>query len=67
MSRKMKTRKSSAKRFRITGSGKIVFYGAGHSHHLEKRNSLKKKRQNSKKVLDSTNLKSIKSTLPYLD
>ena len=44
MPKKMKTSKSAAKRFKLTGSGKIVFLSAGHSHHLEKKSAAKKKK-----------------------
>ncbi|MCD6426935.1 MAG: 50S ribosomal protein L35 [Caldisericaceae bacterium] len=66
MKRKMKTTKSAAKRFKITGSGKIVAYGAGHSHHLEKKGMKRKKRQLKKRVVEREDLKNIKALLPYL-
>ena len=41
---KMKTKKSAAKRFKKTGSGKIVHHRSGHRH-LATRKSSKRKRQ----------------------
>ncbi len=66
MKKKMKTTKSAAKRFKITGSGKIVAYGAGHSHHLEKKGMKRKKRQLKKRAVEKEDLKNIKAILPYL-
>lgn len=66
MKRKMKTTKSAAKRFKITGNGKIVAYGAGHSHHLEKKGMKRKKRQLKKRVVEREDLKNIEALLPYL-
>jgi len=40
---KMKTKKSAAKRFKITGSGKIVHHQGGHRH-LATKKSTKRKR-----------------------
>ena len=40
----MKTRKAAAKRFKVTGSGKIMRYKARHKHLLEhKQKSVKRK------------------------
>ncbi|MHA2610693.1 MAG: 50S ribosomal protein L35 [bacterium JZ-2024 1] len=44
MGRKMKTHKTAAKRFKITGSGKIVAYKSGKSHLLRKKSSRRKRR-----------------------
>ncbi|OVA19170.1 Ribosomal protein L35 [Macleaya cordata] len=41
---KMKTHKASAKRFRVTGNGKIVRRGAGKQHLLAKKNTKRKNR-----------------------
>lgn len=42
---KLKLSKTAKKRFKITGSGKILRRRTGHSHHLEKKNSSKKVKQ----------------------
>ena len=39
---KLKLPKTAKKRFKITGSGKILRRRCGHSHHLEKKTSRKK-------------------------
>ncbi len=66
MAKKMRTMKSAAKRFKVTGSGKIVAYGAGHSHHLEKKGMKRKKRQLKKRIVQEEDSKNIKALLPYL-
>jgi len=66
MAKKMKTMKSAAKRFKVTGSGKIVSYGAGHSHHLEKKGMKRKKRQLQKREVLKKDLKNIQPLVPYL-
>jgi large subunit ribosomal protein L35 len=54
------------KRFRVTGTGKLVAYGANHSHHLEKKSSRRKKRLNSLHVISKTDVKNILGVAPYL-
>ncbi|MFU2158079.1 50S ribosomal protein L35 [Caldisericum sp. AR60] len=54
------------KRFRVTGSGKLVAYGANYSHHLEKKSSRRKKRLNSLHVISKTDVKNILGVAPYL-
>ncbi|RLD13406.1 MAG: 50S ribosomal protein L35 [Caldiserica bacterium] len=39
---KLKLPKTAKKRFKITGSGRILRRRCGHSHHLEKKTSRKK-------------------------
>ncbi len=65
MATKLKTRKSAAKRFKTTGSGKVVCCGAGHRHHLEKKTSTRKRRQLSKKVIAGQDAKNLKALIPY--
>lgn len=66
MASKLKTRKSAAKRFKVTGSGKIVFCGAGHRHHMEKKSSRRKRRQLSLGVMSKEDSKNVKALLPYI-
>jgi len=54
------------KRFRVTGTGKLVAYGANHSHHLEKKSSKRKKRLNSKQVISKSDTRNILGVAPYL-
>jgi large subunit ribosomal protein L35 len=62
---KAKTRKSVAKRFKVTGTGKILRRKQGKRHILTKK-SRKRKRSLGKAVLvDETNLRSIRENLPF--
>ncbi len=62
---KMKTNRSAAKRFRVTGSGKVMHFRAGKSHLLRKKN--RKRKRHLKKVveLSSANLSAVKKLIPY--
>jgi len=44
MKNKIRSSRSAMKRFKVTGTGKLVAYGANHSHHLEKKSTRRKKR-----------------------
>ncbi len=44
---KLKTNRAAAKRFKITGSGKIAKRGSHHSHILTKKSRKRKRNQNS--------------------
>jgi large subunit ribosomal protein L35 len=48
---KMKTHRGAAKRFKLTGSGKIVRRKAGMNHILEKKSPARKRRLNRKTEL----------------
>lgn len=62
---KMKTKKSAAKRYKLTGTGKLMRRGAYKSHLLTKK-SAKRKRNMSKVVpLDATDLDRANLQLPY--
>ena len=64
---KLKTHKATAKRFRITGSGKIL-RTKGHQDHLRRRRSKRAKRQYQRmEEVDTPGLKwRIKKLAPYL-
>ena len=60
-----KTRKAVAKRFKITGSGKILRSQAARRHLLSSKNA-KRKRQSAKTTgVDKTDYKRIKANLPF--
>lgn len=63
---KMKTKRSSAKRFKATGTGKISRHHAFHSHILTKKTTKQKRRLRKSAVADSTVVKGLKRCLPYL-
>ncbi len=61
---KIKTNRAAAKRFRKTGTGKIVF-GKSHANHILTKKSRKRKRSLRKsQIVDKTNVKEIKLLLP---
>ena len=59
---KMKTKRAAAKRFKTTGTGKLMKMKANKSHILNKK-STKRKRTLRKAV--ATNAKMMKRMLPY--
>ncbi|MCX5750172.1 MAG: 50S ribosomal protein L35 [Candidatus Saganbacteria bacterium] len=63
---KMKTNRAAAKRFRKTGSGKIMIKRAMHSHMLECKRSGKKRHQRKEAVLAKSDLRRVKRLLPSL-
>ena len=63
---KMKTNRGAAKRFKATGSGKIVRNKAFASHILTKKTTKRKRGLRKSDIVDESNLKGIKRILPYL-
>lgn len=62
---KMKTKRAAAKRFKTTGTGKLMKMNANTSHILNKKTT-KRKRQLRKAVeVDESNVKMMKRLLPY--
>ena len=60
---KMKPHSGSSKRFRITGTGKIMRRRAGHNHLLEHKSSTKTRRLYNEVVLSSADAKRVKKLL----
>jgi len=60
---KMKTNKAAAKRFRVTGTGKVMRRKAYKSHILTKKNADRKRQLGQPAVVDGTNLKTVKKLL----
>ena len=60
---KQKTHSGAKKRFKITGSGKVVKQGAGMRHHLEYKSSRLTRRLNKDVVLPTQDAKVIKKLL----
>lgn len=63
---KLKTRKSAAKRFRATGSGKIVRRHSFKNHMLEHKTSTRKRRLSQMAVVDERDEENVRLMLPYL-
>lgn len=63
---KVKTSRAAAKRFKISGSGKLIRNKAYKSHILTKKSTKRKRNLRKDIVTDSTNSKVMKKILPYL-
>ena len=63
---KLKTRKSAAKRFRATGSGKIVRRHSFKNHMLEHKTSTRKRRLSQMAVVNERDEENVRLMLPYL-
>ncbi len=63
---KLKTKRAAAKRFRVTGTGKIARRKAYASHILTKKSSKRKRNLRKGTLLDSTNRKQVKRLIPYV-
>jgi large subunit ribosomal protein L35 len=61
----IKTKKSVAKRFKITGTGRVLFRGAGRRHLLEGKSSKRRRSLRKAKRLGPTDVYRIKQNLPF--
>ncbi len=62
---KMKSSRGASKRFKTTGTGKIMRNKAGKSHILTKKSTKRKRNLRKSGLVDSANLKKVKRLLPY--
>jgi large subunit ribosomal protein L35 len=60
---KMKTHSGAKKRFKITGSGKVMKQQSGMRHNLEKKSSVRTRRLNQEATLSKPDAKAIKKLL----
>jgi len=63
---KMKTSRAAAKRFKVTGTGKLKRAKAYKSHILTKKSTKRKRNLRKSTITDTTNVKNMKKILPYL-
>lgn len=63
---KMKTSRSAAKRFKVTGTGKLKRAKAYKSHILTKKSAKRKRNLRKPAITDATNVKNMKKILPYV-
>ena len=63
---KVKTKKAAAKRFKMTGTGKLKRMKAYKSHILTKKTTKRKRNLRKAALVDSTNEKNMKKILPYI-
>ncbi len=63
---KMKTKRSAAKRFKVTGSGKLKRNKAYRRHILTKKSPKMKRNLRKQAIVDVSNVKNMKQILPYI-
>jgi large subunit ribosomal protein L35 len=62
---KMKTNRGAAKRFKVTGTGKVVYSKSNASHILTKKTSKRKRKLRKSGLIDKTNTDMVKKLIPY--
>lgn len=60
-----RTRKSVAKRFKITGTGKVMRAHAGRRHLLSTKNAKRRRRLRESAVIDPTDAYRVTQSLPF--
>ena len=60
-----KTKKSVAKRFKLTATGKVVRSKAGRRHLLQSKSSTRKRKLGKQVVVDDTDVARVKANLPF--
>ena len=63
---KMKTNRAAAKRFKVTGTGKLKRNKAYSRHILTKKTTKLKRNLRKPAMTDDTNVKNMKKILPYM-
>ena len=63
---KIKTNRAAAKRFKVTGTGKLKRNKAYKSHILTKKSTKRKRNLRQATITDATNVQNMKKVLPYL-
>ena len=63
---KIKTNRSAAKRFKVTGTGKLKRNKAYRRHILTKKSTKTKRNLRKAVMTDATNIKAMKKITPYL-
>ena len=62
---KAKTRKAVAKRFKTTGTGKILRRKQGKRHILQKKNRKRKRQLGKVTLVSDADLKNVRASLPF--
>ena len=63
---KIKTCRAAAKRFKVTGTGKLIRNKAYKSHILTKKSQKRKRNLRKATLVDETNVKNMKKAMPYI-
>jgi large subunit ribosomal protein L35 len=61
----IKTKKAVSKRFKITGTGKVMFRGAGKRHLMQGKSSKRRRSLRKASILGPTDVYRIKQNLPF--
>ncbi len=61
----MKTNRGAAKRFKVTGKGKIVYSKAYGSHILTKKSRKRKRSLRKSDIIDKADVARVKRLIPY--
>ncbi|NVM23015.1 MAG: 50S ribosomal protein L35 [Desulfobacterales bacterium] len=62
---KMKTNRGAAKRFKVTGKGKIAYAKSNASHILTKKSPKRKRALRKSDLIDKSNKAMVKRLIPY--
>ncbi|MDE0825490.1 MAG: 50S ribosomal protein L35 [Akkermansiaceae bacterium] len=62
---KAKTRKAVAKRFKVTGTGKILRRKQGKRHLLQKKSRKRKRALGKAALVSAADLKNVRASLPF--
>lgn len=62
---KMKTHRGAAKRFKITGTGKVIKFSSHKSHILEKKSGKRKRQLRHGQVASKADTRRVHELLPY--
>lgn len=63
---KMKTNRAAAKRFKVTGSGRVRRSKAGANHMMQEKSRKRLRRLRKNDMVDSTLTRRIKRLIPYM-
>lgn len=63
---KMKTNRGAAKRFKLSGTGKVMRRKAYGSHILTKKSTKRKRGLRLASEVDASNVKTVRKMLPYM-
>lgn len=63
---KIKTNRGAAKRFKVTGTGKVIYSKSHANHILTKKTSKRKRALRKPNVMDKSNKAMVKQLIPYV-
>ncbi|HHT91445.1 MAG: 50S ribosomal protein L35 [Bacillota bacterium] len=65
MAKKMKTHRGAAKRFKVTGTGKVIKFSSFRNHILGKKSAKRKRQLRHGQVASKADTKRVRELLPY--